>query len=47
MTFPILLTGIGLGDAYGFYSAFAEISIVFIAKFVHETKGIELENMEG
>ena len=47
MTFPILLAGIGLGGAYGLYAAFAVISIVFIAKFVHETKGIELENMEG
>ena len=47
MTFPILLAGIGLGGAYGIYAAFAVISIVFIAKFVHETKGIELENMEG
>jgi SP family sugar:H+ symporter-like MFS transporter len=47
MTFPILLTGIGLGGAYGIYAVFAVISILFIAKFVHETKGIELENMEG
>jgi SP family sugar:H+ symporter-like MFS transporter len=47
MTFPILLAGIGLGGAYGLYAAFAVISIVFIAKFVYETKGIELENMEG
>jgi SP family sugar:H+ symporter-like MFS transporter len=47
MTFPILLAGIGLGGAYGLYAAFAVISIVFIAKFVQETKGIELENMEG
>jgi len=47
MTFPILLTGIGLGGAYGIYAAFAVISIGFIIKFVHETKGIELENMEG
>ena len=42
-----LLAGIGLGGAYGIYAAFAVISIVFIAKYVHETKGIELENMEG
>jgi len=47
LTFPILLTGIGLGGAYGLYAAFAVISIAFIAKFVHETKGIELENMVG
>ena len=47
MTFPVLLVGIGLGGAYGIYAAFAVISIGFIMKFVHETKGIELENMEG
>lgn len=47
MTFPILLAGIGLGGAYGMYAFFAVISIGFIIKFVHETKGIELENMEG
>jgi SP family sugar:H+ symporter-like MFS transporter len=47
MTFPILLAGIGLGGAYGFYAVFAVISIVFVARFVYETKGIELENMEG
>ncbi|MBN2575797.1 MAG: sugar porter family MFS transporter [Deltaproteobacteria bacterium] len=47
MTFPILLTGIGLGGAYGLYTACAIISIFFILKFVHETKGKELEEMQG
>jgi SP family sugar:H+ symporter-like MFS transporter len=47
MTFPLMLTSIGLGGAYGFYTACALISIVFILKFVHETKGKELEEMEG
>jgi SP family sugar:H+ symporter-like MFS transporter len=47
MTFPMLLAGIGLGGAYGLYALCALISIVFIAKFVHETKGKELEEMEG
>ena len=47
MTFPILLGGIGLGGAYGLYTACAIISIVFILKFVHETKGKELEEMQG
>ena len=47
MTFPILLATVGLGGAYGLYAVFAVISIGFIIKFVHETKGIELENMEG
>jgi len=47
MTFPLMLTGIGLGGAYGFYTLCALISIVFIIKFVQETKGKELEEMEG
>jgi SP family sugar:H+ symporter-like MFS transporter len=47
MTFPILLSGIGLGGAYGLYAACAVISILFIAKFVYETKGRELEDMQG
>jgi len=47
MTFPMLLAGIGLGGAYGLYAACAIISIVFILKFVHETKGKELEEMKG
>jgi MFS transporter, SP family, sugar:H+ symporter len=47
MTFPLLLSGIGLGGSYGIYTAFAIISILFIVKLVHETKGIELEKMQG
>lgn len=45
MTFPILLTGIGLAAAYGIYAFFAAVSAVFIAKMVKETKGKELEQM--
>jgi SP family sugar:H+ symporter-like MFS transporter len=47
MTFPLLLTSIGLGGAYGLYAICAVISIFFIIKFVHETKGKELEEMKG
>jgi SP family sugar:H+ symporter-like MFS transporter len=47
MTFPVLLAGIGLGGAYGLYAGCAVISIFFILKFVKETKGKELEAMEG
>ncbi|WP_343123145.1 sugar porter family MFS transporter [Rubritalea marina] len=47
MTFPIMLTGVGLGGAYGFYAICAIVSIFFVKRFVHETKGIELENMQG
>ena len=47
MTFPIMLAGIGLAGAYGFYTLCAAISIFFVLKFVHETRGVELENMQG
>jgi SP family sugar:H+ symporter-like MFS transporter len=47
MTFPILLTSVGLAAAYGFYALCAAISAVFVIKLVHETKGRELEQMEG
>ncbi len=47
MTFPIMLGSIGLAAAYGFYMVCAFISIWFVIKFVHETKGKELEAMEG
>jgi SP family sugar:H+ symporter-like MFS transporter len=46
MTFPVLLASIGLASAYGIYAAFAAISIIFVIKFVRETKGMELEDME-
>lgn len=47
MTFPIMLASIGLAGAYGFYAFCALLSIIFIVKYVHETKGKELEQMEG
>ena len=47
MTFPIMLAGIGLAGAYGFYTICAVISIFFVIKMVHETKGVELEDMQG
>lgn len=47
MTFPILLATIGLAAAYGLYAFFAGVSVWFVLKLVHETKGVELEDMEG
>jgi SP family sugar:H+ symporter-like MFS transporter len=46
MTFPIILAGIGLFGAYGLYALCAFLSIIFVAKFVKETKGKTLEEME-
>ncbi|MCW8127816.1 sugar porter family MFS transporter [Microbulbifer halophilus] len=47
MTFPIMLAGIGLAGAYGIYTLFAILSIAFVIYLVHETKGLELEQMKG
>jgi SP family sugar:H+ symporter-like MFS transporter len=47
MTFPIFLASIGLLGAYGLYAVCAVISAVFVHKMVHETRGIELEEMKG
>ncbi|MCA0394873.1 MAG: sugar porter family MFS transporter [Proteobacteria bacterium] len=46
-TFPMLLLGIGLAGAYGIYTVAAVVSVFFVLRFVHETKGKELEQMEG
>ena len=46
MTFPILLGTIGLGGAYSLYAIFATISGFCAWKFVRETKGRSLEQME-
>lgn len=47
LSFPILLVGVGLATAYGFYSLCAVLSLIFVYKMVHETRGVELEDMEG
>ena len=47
VTFPILLAGIGLAGAYGIYTAAAAVSIFFVQRYVRETRGKELEQMEG
>lgn len=47
MTFPLLLAGIGLAGTYGLYTLAAVVSVVFVARCVYETRGRELEQMEG
>ena len=47
MTFPIMMAGIGLTGAYAFYAVAAALSVLFVYRFVHETRGIELEHMVG
>jgi MFS transporter, SP family, sugar:H+ symporter len=44
-TFPPLLQYFGLGSTYGLYTVAAATSIFFVAFFIKETKGMELEQM--
>jgi len=47
MSFPLLARFIGLPITYGFYCASAFVSIFFVLRAVRETRGRELEQMEG
>jgi len=47
VSFPVLAKSIGLPITYGFYAACAFVSIFFVLKMVHETRGTELEDMVG
>lgn len=47
LSFPIFLATIGLAGAYGIYAICALMSVFFVLKFVYETKGRTLEQMEG
>ncbi|WP_420137809.1 sugar porter family MFS transporter [Sphingomonas sp.] len=46
-SFPVMLGSIGLAASYSFYGTCAVISFFLVQKFIHETKGKELEAMEG
>jgi len=47
-SFPILLaSSLGLAGAYSIYAGCSLFSILFVVWWVKETKGVELENMEG
>jgi len=43
----VLLTGIGLAGTYAIYMVAAVVSVFFVLRYVHETKGRALEQMEG
>jgi MFS transporter, SP family, sugar:H+ symporter len=45
-SFPVLKDA-GLGLAYGIYAVSALLSLLFVLRFVRETKGQELEEMTG
>jgi SP family sugar:H+ symporter-like MFS transporter len=46
-SFPVLAKVLGLPVTYGFYASCAFLSIFFVVKMVHETRGRELEDMVG
>jgi SP family sugar:H+ symporter-like MFS transporter len=46
-SFPIMAAGLGLAWSYSFYGAGAVISFFLVQWLVHETRGKELEHMEG
>jgi MFS transporter, SP family, sugar:H+ symporter len=46
-SFPLMAAGLGLAVSYSFYAVCAVISFFLVQKFIHETKGKELEEMEG
>lgn len=45
ISFPILLTAIGLGISYGIYAAFGLLAFWVVRKYVTETKGRTLEEI--
>ena len=47
MLFPPVSENLGLGVVYGFFAFCAAASFVFVLRKVEETKGLELEEMDG
>ena len=46
-TFPRIADSVGFGGAYAVYGLFAAVSLVFVWRFVAETKGRALEDMQA
>ena len=46
-SFPVMLASLGLATSYSFYAVCAAISFFLVQRFINETKGKELEAMEG
>jgi SP family sugar:H+ symporter-like MFS transporter len=47
VSFPSLAASPGLAVTYIGYASFAALSFFFVRKMVHETRGVELEDMQG
>lgn len=46
-SFPVMARELGLAVSYSFYAVSAVISFFLVQRFIHETKGKELEQMQG
>ena len=46
LTFPPLLSSLGLGGSYSLYAFFSLLSLIFVVLFIRETKGMQLEEMQ-
>ncbi len=46
-SFPVMAAGLGLAVSYTFYGVCAVISFFLVQRFIQETKGKELEEMQG
>ncbi|HEY0014142.1 MAG TPA: sugar porter family MFS transporter [Allosphingosinicella sp.] len=46
-SFPVMAASLGLAASYSFYAVCAVISFFLVQKFIKETKGKELEEMQG
>lgn len=46
-SFPVMASVLGLATSYTFYAVCAVISFFLVRRYIHETKGKELEQMEG
>jgi len=46
-SFPMMQSGLGLSGTYAVYTISAVISVFLVKSFIQETKGKELEEMEG
>jgi len=46
-SFPIMASMLGLAVSYSFYAVCALLSFFLVKRFIHETKGKELEEMQG
>ncbi|MHA7098194.1 sugar porter family MFS transporter [Priestia aryabhattai] len=45
--FPVLMDGFGISGTFFLFAAFSALGIIFVAKFLPETRGLSLEQIEA